>query len=84
MIPATSFLKLINPIFKENYKGICISSAFLKVICILLNNRVQEHCKTHNIISKNQIGFMKNRRTTHHLLTLKTVVNKYVTNGKTK
>ena len=51
---------------------------------LLLNNRLQIYCETHGIINKNQIGFVKNHRTSDHLLTLKAVVNKYVTQGKNK
>ena len=82
---------MINPMFKDgdmndpdNYRGICISSALLKVLCMLLHNRVQAYCNQHNVINKNQIGFIKNHRTSDHLLTLKTVVKKYVTTGKRK
>ena len=82
---------LINPIFKDgdtndpdNYRGICISSALLKVLCMLLNNRVQAYCNEYNIIDKNQIGFVKNHRTSDHLLTLKAIVKKYVITGKRK
>ena len=51
---------------------------------MLLNNRVQVHCNQQTIINKNQIGFIKNHRTSDHLLTLKAVVKKYVTIGKNK
>ena len=47
LIPQSWCKELINPIFKDgllndpnNYRGICISSALLKIICSLLNNRV--------------------------------------------
>ena len=83
--------ELINPIFKDgllndpnNYRGICISSALLKIICSLLNNRVQAYCNRLNLINKNQIGFKSKHRTADHLLTLKAVVKKYVTVGKKK
>ncbi len=56
----------------------------LKILCSLLNERVQTHCSEHGLISKNQIGFQKNSRTSDHLLTLKTLVKKYVTVGKEK
>ena len=91
LVPQSWCFELINPIYKDgnmkdpdNYRGICISSALMKVLCMLLNNRVQIHCNQQSIINKNQIGFIKNHRTTDHLLTLKAVVNKYVTTGKNK
>ena len=91
LVPQSWSFELINPIFKDgnlndadNYRGICISSALLKVLCMLLNNRVQSHCNQQHTINKNQIGFIKNNCTSDHLLTLKAVVKKYVTIGKNK
>ena len=68
----------------NNYRDTCISSALLKIICTLLNKRIETFCTNGNIIDKNQIGFKKNHRTSDHLLTLKTVIKKYVTIGKKK
>jgi len=68
----------------SNYRGICVSSALLKVLCLLLNHRVQTHCSEQGLIDKNQIGFQKNCRTSDHLLTLKALVKKYVTIGQKK
>ena len=64
--------------------GICLSSALLKIVCFLLNERIQEFCANKNLIDKNQIGFRKNHCTGDHLLTLKTIVKKYVPIGKKK
>ena len=48
LVPKSWCLDLLNPIHKEgntndhnNYRGICISSALLKIICSLLNKRIQ-------------------------------------------
>ena len=68
----------------SNYQGICVSSALLKILCSLLNNRIQSFCTENGLIHKNQIGFQKNCRTTDHIFTLKTLVKKYVTVGKEK
>ena len=68
----------------DNYRGICVSSALLKILCTLLNNRIQNLCTEYGLISKNQIGFQKNCRTSDHILTLKTLVKKYVTVGEKK
>ena len=91
LISRTWCLGIINPIHKDdnrndpsNYRGICISSVFLKIICSLLNNRIQKFCTKFNLINDNQIGFRKEHRTSDHLLTLKTIVKKYVTIGKGK
>ena len=83
--------ELITPLFKDgllddpnNYRGICISSALLKLMCSLINNRLQRFAEKNNLVSKNQIGFKKQCRTSDHLLTLKAIVKKYVTLGKKK
>ena len=84
-------LDLINPIHKEgdksdpnNYRGICISSAILKLITSLIYERFLKYVENNNLLSKNQIGFKRNGRTSDHLLTLKTVMKKYVTRGHKK
>ena len=91
LVPKSWCRDLINPIHKEgnktdpnNFRGICISSVLLKIVCSLLNNRVQLQCKQRNIINKNQTGFKENHRTSDNLLTLKNVVKKYVTIGEKK
>ena len=70
LVPNLWCREVINPIFKDgnvddanNYRGICISSALLKILCTLLNSRLQEHCTRLNVINQNQIGFRKNSRT---------------------
>ena len=64
LVPRAWSMGLIMPICKggcidnpNNYRGICISSALLKVICLLLQIRMQEYCDKFNLINKNQIGF---------------------------
>ena len=91
LVPQSWCFELLNPIHKEgskndpnNYRGICISSALLKLLCCLINNRIQLKCTEGNLINKNQTGFKKNHRTSDNLLTLKNVVKKYVTIGKNK
>ena len=91
MVSGNICFELITPLFKDgvldhlnNYRGHCISSALLKLICSLVNNRLQIFAEKHNLISKNQIGFKKQCRTSDHLLTLKAIVKKYVTLGKQK
>ena len=91
LAPKSWCMELINPIFKDgslhdpnNYRGICVSSALLKIMCTLINSRIKSFCGKLNLINKNQIGFKSNHRTSDHLLTLKSVVKKYVTIGKNK
>ena len=91
LVPNTWTNELITLIHKKgntsdlgNYRGICVSSALLKVLCTLLNNRIYTMCQENGLISKNQIGFQKQCRTSDHILTLKSVVKKYVTLGEKK
>ena len=66
----------------NNFRGICIMNTLLKVICTLLNNRLTSYCTENNLINEEQIGFQKNNRTSDHITTLKTIVNKCVTEKK--
>ena len=75
LVPNSLTLELISLIHKKgnqsdlsNYRGICVSSALLKILCSLLNNRIQSFCTENGLIHKNQIGFQKNCRTTDHSL----------------
>ena len=84
-------LDLISPIHKAgpkentgNYRGICVMNSLLKILCSLMNERLTSFSSKFNLINKEQIGFQKNARTSDHLLTLKTVVNKYVSDKKVK
>ena len=83
--------EIITPIFKSgsaedpnNYRGICVSSSLTKLLTSLINTRLQKKVDENKLISKNQIGFKKHCRTADHLLTLKTIVKKYVTKGGNK
>ena len=58
----------------NNYRGICVMNALLKVLCTLLNERLTDYCEEANLIDKAQIGFKRLSRTTDHTFTLKTVV----------
>ena len=59
-------------------------NSLLKLLCSILNKRLTKFCEDNNIRSKEQIGFCKNTRTSDHIFTLKTLVNKYVTDKKGK
>ncbi|KAK3099269.1 hypothetical protein FSP39_001936 [Pinctada imbricata] len=79
----------ITPIHKagnasdpNNYRGIMINSCLSKVFTSIINDRLYNYLVENNIINDLQIGFMKNSQTTDHMLILKTLIDKYVTNGK--
>ena len=84
-MPQTWCGGLITPIYKSggrsdpaNYRGICVSSCLGKLFCSILNQRLLEHVNSHNILHNSQIGFLPKNRTADHVLTLRTLVDKYV------
>ena len=68
----------------NNYRGICIMNALLKVLCSLLNNRLKDYCNEKKLIDIAQIGFKEKSRASDHIFTLKSIVNKYVVDQKGK
>ena len=89
LVPKSWCLGIINPIHKEgpkddpdNYRGICIGSILMKTMSMLMNNRLMKYALDNNLVDKAQIGFMANNRAPDHILTLKSLVNKYVTDKK--
>ena len=69
MVSDTNCFELITPIFKDgllddpnNYRGLCVSSALLKVTRSLIKKRLQKFIDKNNLLSKNQIGFKKTKQ----------------------
>lgn len=82
---------LITPIFKSgdksdpnNYRGICVSSNLGKLFCSIINTRLIHVLTEHNVINKSQIGFLPKYRTSDHIFTLHTLIDKYIHQKKTK
>ena len=78
---------LITPIFKsedklnpENYRPICVTSCLSKLFCLILNERLTTFLHKYNIIDPCQIGFQAKSRTSDHIFSLKTFINRYVHN----
>ncbi len=69
-----------NPALPSNYRGLAILSCIGKLFNSVLNARLDEYFLNNNIINKTQIGFKKGCRTSDHILTLKTIINKYLAN----
>ena len=76
---------LITPIFKSserndptNYRGICVSCCLGKLFWSVLNQRLMAHVASLNILHNSQVGFLPNNRTADHVLTLRTLIDKYV------
>ncbi len=80
---------LITPIHKSgnkldpnHFRGICVSSNLGKLFSSILNHRMVHFPNEHNVLSPSQIGFLPNHRTTDHIYTLHTLINKYVKQTK--
>ena len=76
---------IITPIFKSggrndpsNYRRICVSSCLGKLFFSILNQRLLGHAVSLNVLHKSQIGFLPKNRTPDHVLTLRTLIDKYV------
>ena len=67
-----------NALNPENYRGIAVSSHLSKLLCSILNNRLMDFTEKHKTIPFNQIGFKRNCRTSDHIFTLKTIIDKYI------
>ena len=66
----------------DNYRGLTISNCIGKIITKLLSKRLLSWLETNNVIEINQIGFLPKRRTSDHLLVLKTIIDLYKKKGK--
>ena len=77
--PVPKSREIENP---DNYHGITINSCLSKVFNLLLNNRLLYFINENNILKSNQIGFSKSFRTTDHVLTIKTLMDKYLSENK--
>ena len=72
--PSKWNLNFLQPIHKkgdvdnlDNYRGLAVGPAFAKLFSILMLKRLTRFIDTHNLISPNQIGFMKNKCTSDHI-----------------
>jgi hypothetical protein len=62
----------------ENYRGIAVSSCFAKLFLTVLHNRLSNFVDNNNLIPPNQIGYKKGSRTSDHILTLKNIIDNYI------
>lgn len=79
----------IKPLFKGGcvsdpscYRGIAISSCLSKFFTKILHNRLENYLEHNDIICPEQIGFRKGARTSDHIFSLKTVIDKYFRKNK--
>ena len=82
---------LITPIFKSgdrfdpnNYRGISVGSVLGKLFCSVIHTRVVSHISAHNSLNKAQIGFLPKQRTSDHIYSLHTLINKNINDKQRK
>jgi hypothetical protein len=81
----TSWAKgIIVPIFKNgllddpsNYRGLTIGGNICKLFTKILNTCLDNFLLKRNIVSREQIGFYKGKRTSDHIFALTTLIDKY-------
>ena len=76
---ATRIPKSKNP---DNIRGIPVNSCVSKPTNILLNNRLLCLINEKSILKNNKIGFRKGFRTADHVLTIKTLIDKYLSENQ--
>ena len=91
MYPDIWTINFLKPIFKKglendtnNFRGLAIGSSLGKLYSHILLNRLMIYIKDNNLISSNQIGFMKNAKTSDHIFLLQTIIEKVVKKNKKK
>ena len=60
----------------SNYRGVAISSCLNKLFARVIYNRLETHINENKITNENLTGFRKSYRTSDHILTLKTLIDK--------
>ena len=82
---------LITPIYKTgnksdpgNYRGICVSSCFGKLFSYILNHRLLDFADNNNLLHPSQIVFLRDNRTSDHILALRALIEKYSLHYKQK
>ena len=80
----TPILKGGDPYNPDNYRAIALGSCMGKLFSAILLKRIQEYrfhcCPDH----PNQLGFKKGAQTSDHIITLKTIIDKYTIKHKRK
>ena len=71
--------ELNNP---DNSRGITLNSGISKLFTKLLNNRLTEVIENKNLLKHNQIGFRKGFCTADLVITVKTLIDKYLSQNK--
>ena len=78
----TPLLKKGDPYIPDNYRSICVGSCLGKLFSCIFLNRLLAYRKEHCPDVPNQLGFCANAQTSDHLLTLSTIIEKYLKKQK--
>jgi hypothetical protein len=65
-----------------SYRGITINSCMSKLFSNILNSRLVKFFDRNNTLSSSQIGFRKGSRTSDHIFTISTLVDKHIKKNK--
>ena len=89
--PSNWALNFLKPIFKkgstnnpDDYRGLAIGSAFAKLFSFILLERLTKYVDSKNLLSPEQIGFIKGKCTSDHIFFLQTIIEKVVKKNKRK
>ena len=79
---------IISPIFKSgnksdpsNYRGICVTSCLGKLFPCVLYLRLGSFLQDQKILHPSQISFLRGNRTTDHIFSMTTLIDKCVINA---
>lgn len=83
--PKTWNLSMISTIYKtgdinecKNYRGISLNSCLGKLFTSILQKRLSDYLEDNELLSRQQAGFRADFRTSDHIYTIKTILNKYI------
>ena len=88
IIPHSWLIGIIKPLYKNkgdtedvnNYRG--ITSCLAKLFTAVINERLNSHLNSREIIGEEQAGFRKGYSTMDHVYTLKSSLDLYLSNKK--
>ena len=79
IIPIHKQGEIDNP---DNCRDITINSCLSKLFNLLLTKQLTTFTNDNQMLKYNQVGFQKGFRTSDHVFTMKTVINKYLQENK--
>ena len=89
-IPDNWTIGIIKPIFKnkgskndtDNYRGITLLSCLGKLFTATLNTRLTNFLEDNMLLLENQAGFRSEYSTNDHMITLKSIIDLYLSSGR--